>query len=96
MQIKKQYIRLLSSICRRYIIYILGICCTYTSSRFNFRFIKLVTPKLHNYNSLEKIIIRKVEKHFIKHLNIAALNTINTLIRMSSVYAPYIIGLSLN
>jgi len=74
----------------------LGICCTYTSSRFNFRFIKPVTPKLHNYNSLEKTIIGRVEKHFIKRLNIAALNTASTLIRMSSVYAPYIIGLSLN
>jgi len=74
----------------------LGICCTYTSSRFNFYFIKLVTLKLHNYNSLEKTIIGKVEKHFIKHLNVAALNTISTLIRMSSVYAPHIIGLSLN
>jgi len=74
----------------------LGICCTYTSSRFNFRFIKPVTLKLHNYNSLEKIIIGKVEKHFIKRLNIAALNTASTLIRISSVYTPYIIGLSLN
>jgi len=74
----------------------LGIYCTYTSSRFNFRFIKLVTLKLHNYNSLEKIIIRKVKKHFIKRLNIAALNTASTLMRMSSIYAPYIIGLSLN
>jgi len=74
----------------------LGICCTYTSSRFNFCFIKLVTLKLHNYNSLEKIIIGKVEKHFIKRLNIVALNTASTLTRMSSVYAPYIIGLSLN
>jgi len=74
----------------------LGIYCTYTSSRFNFRFIKLVTLKLHNYNSLEKIIIGRVEKHFIKRLNIAALNTASTLIRMSSIYALYIIGLSLN
>jgi len=74
----------------------LGICCTYTSSRFNFCFIKLVTLKLHDYNSLEKIIIGRVKKHFIKRLNIAALNTASTLIRMSSIYAPYIIGLSLN
>jgi len=74
----------------------LGICCTYTFSRFNFRFIKPVTLKLHNYNSLEKTIIRKIEKHFIKRLNIAALNTASTLIRMSSIYALHIIGLSLN
>jgi len=74
----------------------LGIYCTYTSSRFNFCFIKPVTLKLHNYNSLEKTIIKRVEKHFIKHLNIAVLNTASTLTRMSSVYAPHIIGLSLN
>jgi len=74
----------------------LGIYCTYTFSRFNFRFIKLVTLKLYNYNSLEKTIIGRVEKHFIKRLNIAVLNTASTLIRMSSVYALYIIGLSLN
>jgi len=74
----------------------LGICCTYASSRFNFCFIKPVTLKLHDYNSLEKIIIGRVEKHFIKRLNIAALNTASTLMRMSSVYALYIIGLSLN
>jgi len=74
----------------------LGIYCTYASNRFNFRFIKLVTLKLHNYNSLEKTIIGKVEKHFIKCLNIVVLNTASTLIRMSSVYAPHIIGLSLN
>jgi len=74
----------------------LGICCTYAFSRFNFCFIKLVTLKLHNYNSLEKTIIGRVEKHFIKRLNIVALNTASTLIRMSSIYALYIIGLSLN
>jgi len=74
----------------------LGICCTYASSRFNFYFIKPVTLKLHNYNSLEKTIIRRVEKHFIKRLNVAVLNTASTLTRMSSVYAPHIIGLSLN
>jgi len=74
----------------------LGICCTYTSSRFNFRFIKLVTLKLYNYNSLEKTIIGRVEKHFIKRLNIAALNTASTLMRISFIYAPHIIGLSLN
>jgi len=96
MQIKKQYIRLLSSIYQRYVIHMLGIYYTYTSSRFNFCFIKPVTLKLYNYNSLKKTIIRRVEKHFIKYLNIAALNTTSTLIRMSSVYALYIIGLSLN
>ena len=74
----------------------LGICYTYTSSRFNFCFIKLVTLKLYNYNSLEKTIIGRVEKYFIKRLNIVVLNTISTLIRISSVYTPYIIGLSLN
>jgi len=74
----------------------LGICYTYASSRFNFRFIKPVTLKLHDYNSLEKTIIRRVEKHFIKRLNIAVLNTASTLTRMSSIYTLYIIGLSLN
>jgi len=74
----------------------LGICCTYAFSRFNFCFIKLVTLKLYNYNSLEKIIIRRVEKHFIKRLNVAVLNTASMLTRMSSIYALYIIGLSLN
>jgi len=74
----------------------LGIYYTYASSRFNFCFIKLVTLKLYNYNSLEKTIIGRVEKHFIKRLNIAALNTASTLIRMSSIYALYMIGLSLN
>ena len=74
----------------------LGIYYTYTSSRFNFYFIKLVTLKLYNYNSLEKTIIRRVEKYFIKRLNIAALNTTSTLTRISSIYTPHIIGLSLN
>jgi len=74
----------------------LGIYCTYTSSKFNFHFIKLVTLKLHNYNSLEKTIIGRVKKYFIKHLNIAALNTASTLMRISSIYTPHIIGLSLN
>jgi len=75
--------------------HILGICYIYTSSRFNSYSIKLVTPGLYNYSFLEKTIGR-VKKHFIKRLNIAALNTASTPIRISSVYAPYIIGLSLN
>jgi hypothetical protein len=74
----------------------LGICYIYTFSRFNSHSVKLVTLRLYNYNSLEKTIIRRVEKYFIKRLNIAALDTISTLIRIYSVYAPYIIGLSLN
>jgi len=73
----------------RYILYL-------TSSRFNFRFIKPVTLKLHDYNSLEKTIIGRVEKYFIKRLNVAALNTTSTLTRISFIYTPYIIGLSLN
>ena len=73
----------------------LGIYCIYTSSRFNSYSIKLVTPRLHNYSFLEKII-RRVEKYFIKYLNIVVLDTISTPIRISSIYAPYIIGLSLN
>ena len=56
----------------------LGICCTYTSSRFNFYFIKPVTLKLHDYNSLEKIIIRKVENHFIKRLNIIIIHCLTS------------------
>ena len=75
--------------------YILGIYYIYTSSRFNSYSIKLVTLRLYNYSFLEKII-RKVEKYFIKHLNIAVLDTISTPIRISSVYTPHIIGLSLN
>jgi len=67
-----------------------------TSSRFNSYSIKLVTLKLYNYNSLEKIIIGKVEKHFIKRLNIVVLDTISMPIRIFSVYTLYIIGLSLN
>jgi len=74
----------------------LGIYYTYAFSRFNFRFIKPVTLKLHNYNSLEKTIIGRVEKHFIKRLNIAALNTTSTLTRIFFIYTPHIIGLSLN
>ena len=76
--------------------YMLGICRIYTSSRFNFHSIKLVILRLYNYNSLEKLIIRRIEKHFIKHLNIAALDTISTPIRIYSVYTWHIIRLSLN
>ena len=76
--------------------HILGICRIYTSSRFNFHSIKLVTLRLYDYNSLEKPIIGKVEKHFIKHLNAAALDTASTPIRIYSVYAQHIIRLSLN
>ena len=76
--------------------HMLGICCIYTFSRFNSYSIKLVTLRLYNYNFLEKTIIRRVEKHFIKRLNIAALDTISTPIRICSIYALYIIGLSLN
>jgi len=73
----------------------LGIYYIYTSSRFNSYSIKLVTLRLYNYSFLEKII-RRVEKYFIKRLNIAALDTISTPIRISSIYTLYIIGLSLN
>jgi len=76
--------------------HILSIYYIYTSSRFNFYSIKLVTLRLYNYNSLEKLIIRKVEKHFIKRLNIAVLDTASAPIRIYSIYAPYITGLSLN
>ena len=75
--------------------HILGIYYIYTSSRFNSYSIKLVTLRLYNYSFLEKII-RRVEKHFIKRLNIAVLDTTSTPIRISSIYTPYIIGLSLN
>ena len=37
-----------------------------------------------------------MEKHFIKYLNIAVLDTTSTPIRISFIYTPYIIGLSLN
>ena len=72
-----------------------SICYIYISSRFNSYFIKLVTLRLYNYNFLEKTI-RRVEKYFIKRLNIAALDTASTPIRISSIYTPHIIGLSLN
>ena len=76
--------------------HMLGIYYTYTISKFNFHFIKLVTPKLYNYNSLKKTIIKKIKKHFIMHLNIIVLNTTSTPTKMSSIYTLYIIGLSLN
>jgi hypothetical protein len=64
----------------------LGIYCIYTSSRFNSYSIKLVTLRLYNYNSLEKLIIGRVEKYFIKRLNIAVLDTTSTPIRIYLVY----------
>ena len=67
--------------------YMLGIYCIYTSSRFNSYSIKLVTLRLYNYNFLEKQIIGRVEKYFIKRLNIAVLDTISTPIRICLVYA---------
>ena len=76
--------------------YILGIYYIYTSIRFNSYSIKLVILKLYNYNSLKKPIIRRIEKYFIKHLNIAVLDTISTPIRIYYIYTPYIIGLNLN
>jgi hypothetical protein len=76
--------------------HMLSIYYIYTSSRFNSYSIKLVTLRLYNYNSLEKLIIRRVEKRFIKRLNIAALDTISTPIRIYLVYARHIIRLSLN
>ena len=63
---------------------------------FNSYSIKLITLKLYNYNSLEKTIIRKIEKFFIKRLNIAVLDSTSTSIRISFIYTPHIIGLSLN
>ena len=74
----------------------LGIYYIYISSRFNSYSIKLEILKLYNYNSLEKLVIKRVEKYFIKRLNIAVLDTTSTSIRICSVYTPYIIGLSLN
>ena len=64
----------------------LGICYIYTSSRFNSRFTKLVTLRLYNYNSLEKLVIGRVEKYFIKRLNAAVLDTASTPIRICLVY----------
>ena len=66
--------------------YILGIYYIYTSIRFNSYSIKLVTLKLYNYNFLEKPIIGRVEKYFIKRLNIAVLDIISTPIRICLVY----------
>jgi len=76
--------------------YILNICYIYTSNRFNSHSIKLVTLKLYNYNSLKKLIIGKIKKHFIKYLNITALDTINTPIRICFIYILYITKLNLN
>ena len=56
----------------------------------------LTTLKLHNYNFLKKIIIGRMGKHFIKCLNVMALNTASRPIMISFIYALYIIGLSLN
>ena len=67
--------------------YILGIYYTYTSYRFNSYSIKLVTLRLYNYNFLEKLIIGRVEKYFIKRLNTAALDTASTPIRIYLAYA---------
>jgi hypothetical protein len=76
--------------------HMLDICRIYTSSRFNSYSIKLVTLRLYNYNSLEKLIIGRVGKPSIKRLNVAALDTASTPMRICSVYAPYMTGLSLN
>ena len=73
-----------------------SICYIYTSSRFNSYSIKLVTLRLYNYNFLEKIIIGRIEKYFIKRLNAAVLDTASIYIRICSIYSLYIIGLSLN
>jgi hypothetical protein len=67
--------------------HMLGICCIYISSRFNSYSIKLVTLGLYDYNSLEKPIIRRVEKYFIKRLNAAVLDTVSMSIRICLVYA---------
>jgi hypothetical protein len=74
----------------------LGIYYTYISSRFNSYSIKLVTLRLYNYNFLEKTIIRRIEKYFIKRLNTAVLDTISIYIRIYLAYTRHIIGLSLN
>ena len=84
----KQYILKVSNIYTRYILDL------YLFYRFNSYSIKLATLKLYNYNSLEKTVIRRVEKYFIKRLNIAALDTASTPTRISSIYTLYIIGLS--
>jgi len=76
--------------------YMQSIYCIYISNKFNSYSIKLVTLKLYNYNFLEKTIIGRMEKHFIKRLNIVVLNTTSTPIKICSIYAPYIIGLNLN
>jgi len=73
-----------------------SIYCIYIFSKFNSYFIKLVTLKLYNYNFLKKTIIKRVEKHFIKHLNIIVLNTVSTPIKIYFIYTPHIIKLNLN
>jgi len=75
--------------------YILNICYIY-AFKFNSYFVKLATLKLYNYNFLKKTIIKKIEKLFIKRLNIAALDTASTPIRIYFIYTPHIIKLSLN
>jgi len=75
--------------------HMLNIYYIYTSSKFNSYSIKLVTLGLYNYSFLKKTIGR-IEKHFIKRLNVTALDIASTPIRISSIYAPHIIGLSLN
>ena len=74
----------------------LGIHWIYIFYKFNSYFIKLVILKLYNYDSLEKIIIRRVKKYFIKYLNIVVLNTASTSIKIFFIYALYIIELNLN
>ena len=76
--------------------HMLGIYCIYTYNRFNSHSIKLVNLKLHNYNCLKKIIIKRIKKRFIKCLNVIALDIASILMRICSIYAPYIIGLNLN
>jgi len=71
----------------------LGIYYIYTFSKFNSYFIKLVTLKLYNYSFLKKII-KKMEKYFIKCLNIIILNIISTSIKIFFIYAPYIIKIN--
>jgi hypothetical protein len=65
--------------------HMLGIYYIYTSSRFNSYSIKLVTLRLHDYSFLEKII-RRVEKYFIKRLNIAVLDTTSTFKSVAVIY----------
>ena len=64
----------------------LSIYYIYTSSRFSSYSIKLVILRLYNYNSLKKIIIGRIKKHFIKYLNVVALDTANMPIKIYSAY----------